>query len=62
MPLYDYHCQTCGKTFELLRRRQDVDRNPQCPDCHSNQVERLLSTFNSVNSVACRPSGASRFR
>ncbi len=45
MPLYEYQCRTCGKIFELLRRMQDADRNLECPGCHSQKVERQLSTF-----------------
>jgi putative FmdB family regulatory protein len=45
MPLYEYQCHQCGKSFEMLRRMQDADRELQCPDCQSDEIERLLSTF-----------------
>ena len=45
MPLYEYRCRTCGKNFEMLRRMQDADRELSCPDCRSEEVERMLSTF-----------------
>ena len=45
MPLYEYRCEHCGKRFEMLRRMQDADRELKCPDCQSEEVERLLSTF-----------------
>lgn len=45
MPLYDYRCRSCGKTFELLRQMQDAERDLECPACHSEEVERLLSSF-----------------
>ena len=45
MPLYEYQCRGCGKTFEMLRRMKDVDTLLECPNCHSNKVERQLSTF-----------------
>lgn len=45
MPLYEYHCEACGKRFELLRRLTDSDRDVKCPDCQSNRVERDFSTF-----------------
>jgi len=57
MPLYEYHCQQCGTTFEVLRRMQDADRDLTCPECRSEAVERLLSTF---SSGGCGSSG-SRF-
>ncbi len=45
MPLYDYLCRECGRQFELLRRIKDKDQGLQCPECHSDQVERIFSTF-----------------
>ncbi len=45
MPLYEYRCEKCGKRFEKLRRMQDADREIQCPECLSDEVERLLSSF-----------------
>ncbi len=45
MPLYEYRCRVCGKTFEQLRRMQDADRELECPECRSHQIERQLSTF-----------------
>jgi putative FmdB family regulatory protein len=45
MPLYEYRCTSCGKTYEQLRRMQDADRDLACPKCQSGAVERLLSTF-----------------
>ncbi|MBS1855180.1 MAG: zinc ribbon domain-containing protein [Acidobacteria bacterium] len=47
MPLYEYRCGTCGKSFEQLRRMQDADRDLECPECKSREVERQLSTFSS---------------
>ncbi len=40
MPLYDYRCQACQHTFELLVRASTV---PACPQCGSTQLEKLLS-------------------
>jgi len=42
MPLYDFHCRTCAHDFEALVRGADV---PECPACHGQDLERLLSTF-----------------
>lgn len=58
MPLYEYRCQKCGKRFEMLRRMQDADRELKCPECRSEEVERLLSTF---ATGGCTPSGSGRF-
>jgi putative FmdB family regulatory protein len=56
MPLYEYQCLRCGKTFELLRRISDADADLQCPDCHSQQIERQFSTF-SAGGCSSSPSG-----
>ncbi|HUI57018.1 MAG TPA: zinc ribbon domain-containing protein [Bryobacteraceae bacterium] len=58
MPLYEYRCQTCGKSFEMLRRMQDADRDLVCPECRSEEIERLFSTF---AAGGCAPSGSGRF-
>jgi putative FmdB family regulatory protein len=42
MPLYDFHCRSCGHEFERLVRGADV---VECPSCRGADVERLLSTF-----------------
>jgi putative FmdB family regulatory protein len=58
MPMYEYRCQSCGKSFEMLRRMQDSDRDLKCPECQSSEIERLLSTF---AAGGCKSSGAGRF-
>ena len=58
MPLYEYHCRKCGKNFELLRRMQDADRDLECPECRSEEIERLLSKF---ATGGCASSGSGRF-
>lgn len=40
MPLYDYHCKSCGKAFEMLVR---ADRPPMCPSCRGTDLERAVS-------------------
>ena len=40
MPLYDYRCTACNKTFELLVRASTV---PTCPACGSQQLEKQVS-------------------
>ena len=43
MPLFDFHCRTCGHEFEALTRPQDPP--PKCPSCQGSDLERLLSGF-----------------
>lgn len=40
MPLFDFHCQVCDKTSELLMRSSDT---ATCPHCASTQMEKLVS-------------------
>jgi putative FmdB family regulatory protein len=42
MPIYEYACSDCGHEFEVLVRADTV---PQCPDCHSQKLEKMLSVF-----------------
>jgi putative FmdB family regulatory protein len=58
MPMYEYRCRKCGKLFEMLRRMQDADGGLECPECLSEEVERLLSTF---AAGSCSAGGSGRF-
>ncbi len=40
MPIFEYACQDCSHRFETLVRSDTV---PACPQCHSTQLEKLLS-------------------
>lgn len=40
MPLYDYRCAACNRTFELLVRSSMA---PACPSCGGATLEKLLS-------------------
>ncbi|HKW99572.1 MAG TPA: zinc ribbon domain-containing protein [Bryobacteraceae bacterium] len=60
MPLYEYRCRKCGKIFEKLRRMQDADRELECPDCRSEEIERLLSKF-ATGGCGTSGSGPGRF-
>jgi putative FmdB family regulatory protein len=39
MPLFDYHCQKCSRSFELLVRSSTP---PACPHCGSKRLEQLI--------------------
>ncbi len=58
MPLYDFQCRVCGNRFEALVR---VSTTPECPACHSIDLERLLSSF-AVSSPESRRSNADKSR
>lgn len=40
MPIYDYHCPSCGTDFEQLVRN---GTKIACPKCSGRKVERLMS-------------------
>jgi len=40
MPIFDFHCQSCERNFELLVRSSDV---PVCPACGSTALEKQIS-------------------
>lgn len=59
MPLYEYRCEKCGRTFEKFRRMSEADRDVQCPYCESEEVKRELSTF---SMGGCGAGARGRFR
>ena len=40
MPLYEFHCRQCEHEVEVLVRGSE---QPECPDCGSVKLEKLLS-------------------
>lgn len=49
MPIYEYACGGCGHEFETLVRS---DSEPECPNCHSKELEKLLSVFATTGASA----------
>jgi putative FmdB family regulatory protein len=41
MPIYEYRCEDCGHTNEVLMPRGAAA--PPCPDCGSQRVRKALS-------------------
>ncbi|MFH1858130.1 MAG: zinc ribbon domain-containing protein [Candidatus Omnitrophota bacterium] len=46
MPLYDFRCAECGRTTEVLVRTSLEKESPECPECGSKRLERLISAPN----------------
>jgi putative FmdB family regulatory protein len=42
MPLFEYACKACDREFEALVRGSEA---PECPSCHSTELQRRLSVF-----------------
>ncbi len=45
MPLYEYRCGGCGKKVTLLVRGFERSADSCCPNCSSQELKRLFSTF-----------------
>jgi len=56
MPIFEYHCQPCNKTFEKLLKTP-LDKFV-CPVC-GQQAKRVVSTPSAFGDAACSaPSGS----
>ncbi len=42
MPIYEYECTACGKTFEVFLSNHDAPVK-KCPDCKSSKIKKLIS-------------------
>lgn len=45
MPIYEYTCKSCEKTFEHLHRSMNDDGKIKCPECGSSKTARTFSVF-----------------
>ena len=45
MPMYEYKCKQCEKIFEVFQKVGE--RSANCPDCKSDDTEKVMSTFSS---------------
>ncbi len=43
MPIYDYKCGSCGKTYDVFHKVREVTEDIICPSCGSTSHTRLLS-------------------
>ena len=51
MPVYDYVCLDCHKTFELILSLNQHDKDvPKFPKCGSTNVEQEAAAFFAVTS------------
>jgi putative FmdB family regulatory protein len=46
MPIYDYKCDDCGKTYDVFHKVREVIDDVVCPSCESKEHTRLLSAPN----------------
>lgn len=45
MPIYEYACHNCRQFVEVIVRRVSDDYQPQCPECSSKKLTRMISRF-----------------
>ena len=45
MPVYDYVCNDCHKTFELILTLKEHEVDAKCPKCGSKNVEQEATAF-----------------
>ena len=64
MPIYEYHCEACGKVFDRFVRSISSPLQVECPRCHSARCKKNISLFCAVASgsagrgdASCAPSG-----
>jgi len=43
MPIYEYRCTKCDRSFEAFVR--PGDGGARCPRCHGSKLRREMSTF-----------------
>ncbi|MFC2020838.1 zinc ribbon domain-containing protein [Chloroflexota bacterium] len=46
MPIYDFRCHVCGEVAEFLVANFSDSKTLACPDCGSQNLERLISAPN----------------
>jgi putative FmdB family regulatory protein len=51
MPVYDYVCKDCRKTFErILTLHEHDSEQMRCPHCGSKNIEQEAAAFYAVTS------------
>ena len=58
MPVYEYVCDGCGRTTELMRPMAQVDVPVRCEHCGSDRTHRSLSVFMAGADKAARTTGS----
>jgi len=53
MPIYDFRCRECSKVSEIFVR--GVNQTARCPNCGSNNMERLISASYMIKMNALAP-------
>jgi len=49
MPFYEYRCEACGHTLEVMQK-MSADPLQECPECHAPALKKLMSVTGLVKS------------
>jgi putative FmdB family regulatory protein len=49
MPVYEYNCTDCDKTFDRLRPMSKADAPAACTYCGSDATSRAISLFSAIS-------------
>jgi putative FmdB family regulatory protein len=65
MPIFEFQCDNCGVAFEELLFNSSAIEDLTCPECGSNQIHKMISTFasriaggNTSTSFGSRPAAS----
>lgn len=47
MPIYEFHCEDCGKNFESLIMIASAVDNLTCKHCNSPNIKKMISATTS---------------
>ncbi|MCE1246885.1 MAG: zinc ribbon domain-containing protein [Firmicutes bacterium] len=61
MPIIEYKCQACGKTFERILPSSVKDSEVICPHCGRADCKRRLSIFSTGNASPAAQPAARKF-
>ena len=45
MPIYEYHCEGCGRDFEEQQSMNAIAAETECPYCYVQKAVRKISSF-----------------
>jgi putative FmdB family regulatory protein len=48
MPIYEYRCEACERSFEVLTSFAERDRPHACPSCESVRTRVQVSSFAAI--------------
>ncbi len=50
MPIYEYTCMDCTRVFSLLQKIGTNEKETKCPECGSQNVKKMMSSFSCTQS------------